>query len=211
MQPPSELSRFHSDTSRRRPLAAGTHRPPPAPAAIRAARRGALARLDELYVADAGLVILWPFLERFFVRTGVLGEDRRFFDEVAQLQAVALVESLATENPAPLEFHIPLAKLLCGRPVESDFVLERPLAPEQLAEGDRLLAAVIDRAPVPADLSIASFRAGFLVRPGALSTRDGTWLLQLERRQHDAVLDRFPWSWRWIKLPWMPEPLRVEW
>jgi hypothetical protein len=192
----------------------GTPRLPPVPAfpaAIRAARRGALARLDELYVADAGLVILWPFLERFFVRTGVLGDDRRFLDEVAQLQAVALVEALATADAAPLEFQLPLAKLLCGRPLESDFVLERLLAPEQLAEGDRLLAAVIGRAPVPTELSIPSFRADFLVRPGALGTRDGAWLLQVERRPHDALLDRFPWSWGWIKLPWMPEPLRVEW
>lgn len=239
-QRPSAASRLTEDTSRRqspdaptpperRPpmppvlaallatsprMAAGAPRRPPvpaAPAAIRAARRGALARLDELYVADAGLVILWPFLEPFFLRTGVLGDDRRFFDEVAQLQAVALVESLATADPAPLEFHLPLAKLLCGRPFESDFVLERPLAPEQLTECDRLLAAVIDRAPMPADLSIPSFRAGYLARPGALGTRDGAWLLQVERRPHDAVLDRFPWSWGWIKLPWMPEPLRVDW
>jgi hypothetical protein len=239
-QTPAATSRFPDDAARRRRFAAPTpleRRPPvppvvpaasatpspmtadpprlppapAAPAAIRAARRGALARLDELYVADAGLVILWPFLERFFVRTGVLGDDRRFFDEVAQLQAVALVESLATADPAPLEFQLPLAKLLCGRPFESDFVLERPLTAEQLAEADHLLAAVIDRAPVAGELSIASFRAGFLVRPGALGTRDGAWLLQVERRPHDAVLDRFPWSWGWIKLPWMPEPLRVEW
>ena len=229
--PPADLPPLHDATPlvERRPpvprslahvqaipprMAAGAPRLPPVPAvpaAIRAARRGALARLDELYVADAGLVILWPFLEPFFLRTGVLGPDRRFVDEAAQLQAVALVEGLATADPAPLEFHLPLAKLLCGRAFESDFVLERPLAPEQLAEADRLLAAVIDRTPVAHDLSIASFRAGFLARPGALGTRDGAWLLQVERRPHDAVLDRFPWSWGWIKLPWMPEPLRVDW
>lgn len=186
----------------------------PAPtdaAAIHARRRGALARLDELYVDDAGLVILWPFLERFFVRTGVLGEDRRFLDEAAQLQAVALVDGLATADPAPLEFRLPLAKLLCGRSLESDFALERPLPPEQLAEGDRLLAAVIDRVPALGEISTAEFRAGFLARPGALGARDGAWLLQVERRPHDAVLDRFPWSWRWVRLPWMPGPLRVEW
>jgi hypothetical protein len=181
------------------------------PAAIGARRRGALARLDELYVEDAGLVILWPFLERFFVRTGVLGEDRRFLDEAAQLQAVALVASLATGDPAPLEFRLPLAKLLCGRTLESDFALERPLAPEQLAEADRLLAAAIDRVPALDEPSIAEFRAGFLARPGALGARDGAWLLQVERRPQDTVLDRFPWSWRWVRLPWMPAPLRVEW
>jgi hypothetical protein len=180
-------------------------------AAARAIRRRALARLDELYVDDAGLVILWPFLERFFLRAGVLGEDRGFLDEIAQLQAVALVHSLATADPAPLEFHLPLAKLLCGRSLESDFALDRPIAPEQLAEGDRLLAAVIDRVPALGEPSIAELRAGFLARPGALGARDGAWLLQVERRPHDNVLDRFPWSWSWVRLPWMPVPLRVEW
>jgi len=184
---------------------------PTDPAAIQIRRRGALARLDELYVDDAGLVILWPFLERFLLRAGVLGEDRRFLDAAAQLQAVALVGSLAIADPAPLEFRLPLAKLLCGRPFESDFALERPLAPEQLAEGDRLLAAVIDRVPALGEPSIPELRAGFLARPGALGARDGAWLLQVERRPHDAVLDRFPWSWGWVRLPWMPGPLRVEW
>jgi hypothetical protein len=184
---------------------------PTDPAAIHARRRGALARLDELYVEDAGLVILWPFLERLFLRAGVLGEHRGFLDEAAQLQAVALVNSLATADPAPLEFRLPLAKLLCGRSFESDFALERPLAPEQLAEGDRLLAAVIDRVPALGEPSIPELRAGFLARPGALGARDGAWLLQVERRPHDAVLDRFPWSWGWVRLPWMPGPLRVEW
>ncbi len=47
--------------------------------------------------------------------------------------------------------------------------------------------------------------------PGALGTRDGAWLLPVERRPHDTVLDRFPRSWGWVKRPWMPEPLRVEW
>jgi hypothetical protein len=183
----------------------------PAPPDSTAARRRALARLDEVYVGDAGLVILWPFLEHYFARTGVLGEDRRFLDEAAQLQAVALLDLLATAEPEPLEFRLPLAKLLCGRPLESEFQLERPLTPEQLAEGDRLLTAVIDRAAVLGELSIPGFRAAFLLRPGALTTRDGAWLLQVERQTHDALLDRFPWSWTWIKLPWMPDPLRVEW
>ncbi len=184
---------------------------PADPAARRAVHRGAPAGLDELYVEDAGLVILWPFLERFFLRAGVLAEGRRFLDEAAQLQAVALVDSLATADPAPLEFRLPLAKLLCGRPFASGFVLDRPLAPEQLAEGDRLLAAVIDRVPALDEPSIPELRAGFLARPGVLGARDGAWLLQVERRPHDAVLKQFPWSWGWVRLPWMPGPLRVEW
>lgn len=183
----------------------------PSQAASDGARRHALARLDELYVGDAGLVILWPFLERLFHRVGVLGEDRRFIDEDAQYQAVALLEMIATADPDPREFRLPLAKLLCGRRLESDFRLDRPLLPDQLAEADRMLAAVIDHAPALGKLSIPGLRTAFLQRPGALTTRDGAWLVQVERRGHDVVLDRLAWSWGWVKLPWMPDPLRVEW
>lgn len=170
-----------------------------------------LTRLDELYVHDAGLVILWPFLGRYFTRAGLLGPEGGFLDEAAQFQAVALTEALATLDPDPPEPRLPLAKLLCGRPLESDFQLVRPLSPEQLAECDLLLAAVLEHASSLGEVSTEGLRSAFLQRPGALSTRDGAWLLQVERRAHDVVLDRVPWPWSWVRLPWMPDPLRVEW
>lgn len=188
-------------------------RPPLAPPRddVQTARRRALAALDELYVEDAGLVILWPFLARFFARVGLLDDQRRFLDEPAQMRAIALLSWLALEDPAPPEFCLPLAKLLCGLAPEAAFAQARPLAPELLAEGERLLAAVVDHAPVLRDMSVAGLRAAFLRRPAALCTRDGAWLLRVERRAHDVVLERFPWAWSWLKLPWMPDPMRVEW
>jgi hypothetical protein len=104
-----------------------------------------------------------------------------------------------------------LAKLLCGLVPEVGFVLERPPTPEQLGECEHLLTAVIEHASVLRGMTVASFRAAFLQRPGVLSIRDGAWLLQVERHTHDLVLERFPWSWGWVKLPWMQDPLRVEW
>jgi hypothetical protein len=178
---------------------------------LAAARRRALDQLDELYVDDAGLVILWPFLDRFFLHVGLINHDRRFTDEQAPMQAISLLSQLAIEDPEPPEFRLPLAKLLCGLPPEAPFTLERPLTPEQLAECERLLAAVIDHTSILRDMPVASFRATFLQRPGVLFVRDGAWLLKVERQSHDLVLDRFPWSWSWVKLPWMPDPLRVEW
>jgi hypothetical protein len=185
-------------------------RPTEAPA-IRAARRGALDRLETLYVDDAGLVILWPFLDRFFVRVGLLDLDRRFIDEQARMQAIALLSQLAFEDPEPPEFRLPLAKLLCGLSPEDLFMLERPLVPEQIAECERLLTAVIENAPILRDTSIASFRANFLQRPASLSIQEGAWQLEVEERPHDLVLERFGWSWSWVKLAWMPDPLFVRW
>jgi hypothetical protein len=189
----------------------GATSPSAVPPVIAATRRGALHQLDELYVDDAGLVILWPFLGHFFLHAGLLDRDHRFADEQAPMQAIALLSQLAIENPEPPEFRVPLAKLLCGLSPEDSFALERPPAPEQLDECERLLAAVIGHASILRDMPVASFRETFLQRSGVLSVRDGAWLLQVERQSHDLVLDRFPWSWSWVKLPWMPDPLRVEW
>jgi hypothetical protein len=50
-----------------------------------------------------------------------------------------------------------------------------------------------------------------LQRPGLLSARPGAWVLQVERRSGDEVLDGLPWSWSWIRLPWMDDLLQVVW
>ncbi|MFV8751764.1 contractile injection system tape measure protein [Nannocystaceae bacterium ST9] len=184
---------------------------PTDPPSLASARRRALERLEQLEVIDAGLVILWPFLERFFLRVGLLDLDRRFVDDSAAAQAIALLSQLAIEDPEPPEYLLPLAKLLCGRAPEAEARLLAPLATEAVAECDHLLRAVIGNAPVLRDMSIAGFRASFLQRQGLLSVREGTWLLQVERQPHDLVLERFPWSWSWVRLPWMTDPLRVDW
>lgn len=180
------------------------------PPKLQLARRRALARLDELYIDDAGLVILWPFLERLFTRVELL-EKPSFRDELAQTKAIALLAYLGLEDPEPREHRLSFAKLLCGRSPEQPCILDAALEPELREECETLLAAVIDHAPVLDAMPIPQFRASFLQRAGVLSVRTGSWLLAVERQPYDLVLDRFSWSWAWIKLPWMPQPVTVEW
>jgi hypothetical protein len=165
---------------------------------------------DALYIANAGLVILWPFLENFFSRLGLLQENQFVADEARQ-RAVGLLQFLATDDPDFPEYQLPLNKILCGQEPDALFDLDPPLTDEEAQEGNSLLQAVIAQAPILRDMSIMGLRGTFLLRQGALRTRDGAWLLQVERETHDVVLDRFPWSWAWIKLPWMAAPLQVEW
>jgi hypothetical protein len=146
-----------------------------------------------------------------FTRVELLDDHRRFRDEPTQTQAIALLAYLARAELEPLEHHLALAKLLCGRPPEFPFELETPLAPELTDECEHMLAAVIDHAPVLDGMPIPRFRASFLQRNAALSVRTGSWLLQVERQPYDLVLARFSWSWAWLKLPWMIHPLTVEW
>ena len=165
---------------------------------------------DELYIDNAGLVILWPYLENFFTRVNLL-EKKQFKDRTAQQRAVGLLQALATLEPEPPEFMLPLNKILCGVEVTDVFDFGSPLLDTEAEECERLLQAVIAQAPILGEMSTAGLRGTFLLRSGMLSVRDGAWLLRVERETYDIVLERFPWSWEWVKLPWMDAPIRVEW
>ena len=166
---------------------------------------------DAYPVANAGLVILWPFLGHFFSRLGLLDEARRFKNDAARHRAAALLQCVAARDVAPPEYVLPVNKLLCGLEVETVLSLGPALCESEIHECENLLDAVIAQAPILHDMTRDGFRGSFLLRPGMLGFQDGMGLLRVERQTYDIVLDRFPWSWEWVKLSWMEAPLRVEW
>ena len=166
--------------------------------------------IDQLHVDDAGLVILWPFLRHLFTHLELL-EGTGFRDSRAQLRAAALLRLVTTGDLEIAEFQLPLAKILCGLEPDALFELDAPLGKEESNECTRMLEAMILRAPILKKMSVAGLRATFLLRPGILRVRDGCWLLRVEERPFDLVLQRFPWTFGWLKLPWMQTPLQVEW
>ncbi len=165
---------------------------------------------DAVYVRNSGLVLLWPFLDSFFERLGLV-TAKEFNDQAARQRAVGLLQHLVTEDPSPPEYQVTLSKLLCGIELDEVFDFDPPVTEAEAEECTNLLRAVIGQAPILNDMSTAGFRGTFLLRRGAVSVCDGAWLLRVERETWDVVLDRFPWSWNWIKLPWMETSLRVEW
>ncbi|MEY3289629.1 MAG: hypothetical protein RLZZ419_1871 [Pseudomonadota bacterium] len=179
-------------------------------ATLRKTSDSRLNDVDELYIDNAGLVILWPFLNHFFERLDLI-QERDFLNDDSKQRALALLQYLANEDPGSPEYQLPLNKLLCGMELEAVFHLATPLTETEKDECNSFLAAVIEQAPILNKMSISGFRGSFLLRQGILSPRDGAWLLRIERETYDVVLDRFPWEMDWVKLPWMSTSLRVEW
>lgn len=213
-----------------RPLLADPHLPPAlrtelrqwlqrstaavAPTDSRGAAESGLAATDEFTIDNAGLVILWPFLRTFFAHLGLV-TDNTFTDAAAQQRAVGLLQALVGgAHPADEcwpEYQVPLNKLLCGLAVDELFDFGPPPTDDEVAACLDLLNAVIAQAPILNGMTPDGFRATFLQRAGLLRAQDGVWLLQVERATYDIVLERFPWRWDWVKLPWMDAPLQVVW
>ncbi|GAA4274033.1 contractile injection system tape measure protein [Aquimarina gracilis] len=165
---------------------------------------------DFISIQNAGLVLFWPFLVRFFENLQLIA-NKTFIDETAKHMAVYALQYLCEgEDQEWFEGALPLNKLLCGLEVD-EVVSPIELSEEEIAIADDLLTAVIERGPKWKNLSPEGFRASYLCRPGSLRTRDGHWLLQVQRETHDITLEKLPWGFHTIKLPWMQEIIVVEW
>lgn len=162
---------------------------------------------EAFYVGNAGLVLLAPFLPRFFANLGIT-DGRRFNSKDL---AVALLQWLATGDEEYAEFEIVLPKLLCGlQPGEPLQII--PSLPETYRqEGELLLQSVIGHWAILKSTSVEGLRQGFLQRQGKLSLQHDSWLLQVEQKGYDLLVKELPWTIHHVRLPWMKTLLRTEW
>lgn len=162
---------------------------------------------SEIYLANAGIVLLHPFLPQFF--EGILcAADEQL---VCPDKAALALHFFATGQWQTGEYELTLAKILCGIPLAKTIPLATDWDIHDTEEAEAVLHAVVKYWEALKDSSIGLLRAEFLQRNGKLSPRQDGWLLQVERRDFDFLLDQLPWGFSTIKLPWMKEFLYVEW
>lgn len=166
---------------------------------------------ERYYLKHAGLVIAAPFLPAFFKALGFLdGSD--FKNKEAVYQGIFILYFLATGAQTTPEFNLTLEKLLCGLTIEEPIPAMVGLSPTWLEEAEVLLESVISHWQALKRTSNRGFREAFLQRDGTLERQpDGAWLLRIERKTHDVLLETIPWGFSIIKLPWTEVLIHVEW
>lgn len=186
----------------------------PTPSHLLASQRTPLDRGEHpearegIYLDNAGLVLLHPFLPQLFSSLGIAVDDRLIRPE----RALCLLHYLATGQTVAPEYALVLPKILChvslDWPVESDVELTTTEQEEAVA----LLESVIRHWEALRNTSPDGLRGTFLLRSGKVLMReDGDWALQVEANTADILLDQLPWGISMIKLPWMRTMLWVEW
>jgi hypothetical protein len=165
---------------------------------------------EGIYVANAGVVLLHPFLNQFFKNLLLIKEDG-FIDSLSHQKALFLLHYLATGNTNPNEHELVMAKILCGYPLGKPINNMIELTPDELGESKSLLISAIGQWSILKGTSADGLREGFLQRNGKLYSKNETLILQVEQGAIDMLLDNLPWNLSIIKLPWMKDILKVEW
>ena len=161
-----------------------------------------------IYIKNAGLVLLHPFLPQFFSALNIADGNMLLQPE----RALCLLHFLATGQPTTAEYNLILPKVLCNIPLLTPVETNLELTDTEMTEAVALLEAVIGHWNVLRNTSPDGLRGTFLLRPGKVSLRDDDdWLLQVESNSVDILLNQLPWGISMIKLPWMDKMLWVEW
>ena len=164
-----------------------------------------------IYVNNAGMVILHPFLEALLKELNLLDENNLFVDEKSCQRAVVLLHYLHTGKEEYEEQHLAFNKLLCGMKPEDNLSDEIVLTQIEKKECDKLLEIVIGYWEALKGASSEALRETFFSRNGKLSFNNETYLLQVERNATDILIDRLPWGIGIVKFPWLGYLIHVQW
>lgn len=166
--------------------------------------------LDEAYIDNAGLVLLWPYLPTLFKGMQWM-EDDKFLSEELQFRAIHFLQFLVTGDEPYEEPALALNKLLCGLAIEDPVPSKMAFSEEEEAEAINLLEVVLKHWEVMKGTSVHGLQEAFLQKQGVLKKELNGWKLLIERSTIDILLEKLPWSYNVIKLPWLDQIIYVEW
>ena len=169
--------------------------------------------LKHIPISNAGLVILFPFLPMLFMRLNMLSQDRRDFNSnESKVRAIFILQHLmASEDREYDEKDLFLNRLLINFPFNEPLPKRMELNQDELNTIDSLLEAAKTNWEKMRNTSMRGFQEAFLRRAGFIEKTEREWVLTVEERAFDILLDSIPWSYKLVRLPWMENILKVNW
>ena len=101
--------------------------------------------------------------------------------------------------------------MLKGLPGNGRVAKWLPRTEEERQTADSMVAGVKVHWPQMGGTSVEGFRGSFLLREGTLEQEEERWLLTVEEKAYDILLETVPWGFRQIRLPWLKKHVQVRW
>lgn len=174
------------------------------------------AQPEYIEVPNAGLCLLALWLPRLFDMLGLLetGADGKkdFKDTDARIRAIFVLQRLVTDEKREYkEQELAFNRILAACPFSVPLPKTLELTDTELQTVESMLAGVKSNWNKLKGTSVKGFQKSFIERPGKLEQREDKWVLYVEERSYDILLDSLPWSYRRIRLPWLKKRMDVVW
>ncbi len=166
---------------------------------------------ENIFIYNAGLILLHPFLRYFFEGLDLLDHNLDFKSLHHAYKAVHLLQFIVTGNEVAMEPDLVLNKILCGIDVTEPLPKNMQLSEVEKEECVHLIITVLVRWEALKTSNPNALRETFLQREGILKSAGESWNLTIERNTFDIMLEKLPWSVNLVKLPWSNQLIYVEW
>lgn len=166
---------------------------------------------ERIPIYNAGLVLFQPFLISFFDRLGLLESRKHFKSATCQIRAAHLLHELSSFGEIPVEHLMLFNKLLCGINIMFPIDCRFKISETESLEMEHLLRATIGNWAIIRNTSISGFQESFVKRQGVLERSQDDWILRVETKGIDILLDDIPWDIHLISFPWNNYLVYVDW
>jgi hypothetical protein len=167
--------------------------------------------VEGIFIDNAGLVLLNPFLPSLFKQTKLLRDNNAFVSTDAQQKAAVLLYYLQSGELQYKEWEMAFNKVICGMQVQEVLQQDIIVSEEDQQLCDQLLEAVVHYWEALKGASINALRQTFLMRDGKLVWKEGYLSIQIERTGTDILLERLPWGYSTVKFPWLDKIIHTTW
>lgn len=168
---------------------------------------------DYIPVTNAGLCLFAPWIIRLFGMLDLPAEDRKDLKDMdARIRAIFILQRLVTaEQREYKESDLAFNRLLAACPFNVPLPKNLELTDKEIETVESMLAGVKANWPKMVNTSVGGFQRSFIERDGRLEQQEGKWVLTVENKAYDILLDSLPWSYKMIRLPWLKKPISVSW
>ena len=168
---------------------------------------------DYIPVINAGLCLLTPWVIRLFSMLDLLTEDKKDLKDMdARIRAIFILQRLVTAEQCEYkESDLAFNRLLVACPFNVPTPRNLELTDKEIETVESMLAGVKANWPKMVNTSVGGFQRSFIERDGQLEQQEGKWVLTVESKAYDILLDSLPWSYKMIRLPWLKKPISVSW
>lgn len=167
--------------------------------------------MKELQIQNAGLVLMYPFIENFFEQLEIL-KSSLFVSDEAKNRAVFLLQYLVYSRIDFQEDDLVLNKLLLGIPLEQPLIYLNKLTDQEITfcenlfnDGFKKNWNEIKKA------SISEIQYSFLQRKGIIKIEETRIIIDVERNSYDELTMKIPWTISFIRFPWLEKIIQVNW
>jgi hypothetical protein len=127
------------------------------------------------------------------------------------MRAIQLIHYLAYGDKKTPENMLQLNKVLCTYPLNAPVLGYFRMSEKEEEECTELLETILSHWQALKSSSIQGLRETFFQREGSLRKDGNDWILTVEKKAFDILLEQIPWSFRTVKLPWNNYVIHVEW